>query len=77
MKRMLFNATQSEELRVAIVDGQKLVDLDIENAGKEQLYGNMQETYVSIGSKVSSNRQSVVYWRMIAVFRFVTLKSIP
>ena len=29
MKRMLFNATQAEELRVAIVDGQKLVDLDI------------------------------------------------
>ena len=36
MKRMLFNATQSEELRVAIVDGQKLIDLDIEHAGKEQ-----------------------------------------
>ena len=36
MKRMLFNATQAEELRVAIVDGQKLIDLDIESAGKEQ-----------------------------------------
>ncbi|MDR1936327.1 MAG: Rne/Rng family ribonuclease, partial [Candidatus Accumulibacter sp.] len=36
MKRMLFNATQAEELRVAIVDGQKLVDLDIESALKEQ-----------------------------------------
>ncbi len=36
MKRMLFNATQAEELRVAIVDGQKLVDLDIESAAKEQ-----------------------------------------
>ena len=36
MKRMLFNATQPEELRVAIVDGQKLIDLDIESAGKEQ-----------------------------------------
>jgi Ribonuclease G/E len=32
MKRMLFNATQPEELRVAIVDGQKLIDLDIETA---------------------------------------------
>jgi ribonuclease E len=30
MKRMLFNATHAEELRVAIVDGQKLVDIDIE-----------------------------------------------
>jgi hypothetical protein len=36
MKRMLFNATQAEELRVAIVDGQKLIDLDIESANKEQ-----------------------------------------
>jgi len=36
MKRMLFNATQAEELRVAIVDGQRLDDLDIESAAKEQ-----------------------------------------
>lgn len=34
MKRMLFNATQPEELRVAIVDGQKLIDIDIETLGK-------------------------------------------
>src|ERR1044072_2343074 len=40
MKRMLFNATHAEELRVAIVDGQKLVDLDIESAGKEQRKSN-------------------------------------
>ena len=32
MKRMLINATQSEEVRIALVDGQKLYDLDIENA---------------------------------------------
>lgn len=36
MKRMLINATQSEELRVALVDGQKLYDLDIESPGHEQ-----------------------------------------
>jgi len=36
MKRMLINATQSEEVRVALVDGQKLYDLDIENKGREQ-----------------------------------------
>lgn len=36
MKRMLFNATHAEELRVAIVDGQRLIDLDIETAGREQ-----------------------------------------
>ena len=36
MKRMLINATQSEELRVALVDGQKLFDLDIESRNREQ-----------------------------------------
>ncbi len=36
MKRMLINATQQEELRVAMVDGQRLYDLDIEATGKEQ-----------------------------------------
>ncbi len=41
MKRMLFNATQAEELRVAIVDGQTLLDLDIETLGKEQRKGNI------------------------------------
>jgi ribonuclease E len=41
MKRMLFNATQSEELRVAIVNGQQLIDLDIESAGKEQRKSNI------------------------------------
>jgi ribonuclease E len=41
MKRMLFNATQAEELRVAIVDGQKLIDLDIEHASKEQRKSNI------------------------------------
>src|SRR5260221_14517675 len=47
MKRMLFNATQSEELRVAIVDGQKLVDLDIESAGKEQRKSNIYKAVVT------------------------------
>ena len=32
MKRMLFNATHAEELRVAIVEGQKLIDIDIESS---------------------------------------------
>ena len=47
MKRMLFNATQSEELRVAIVDGQKLIDLDIETAGKEQRKGNIYKGVIT------------------------------
>ncbi|MDD3530230.1 MAG: Rne/Rng family ribonuclease, partial [Gallionellaceae bacterium] len=47
MKRMLFNATQAEELRVAIVDGQKLVDLDIESAAKEQRKGNIYKGIIT------------------------------
>jgi ribonuclease E len=47
MKRMLFNATQPEELRVAIVDGQKLVDLDIEHAGQEQRKSNIYKAKVT------------------------------
>ena len=41
MKRMLINATQAEELRVALVDGQKLYDLDIESPGHEQKKANI------------------------------------
>ncbi|WP_419810526.1 Rne/Rng family ribonuclease [Bacterioplanoides sp.] len=41
MKRMLINATQSEELRVALVDGQKLYDLDIEPGTREQKKANI------------------------------------
>src|SRR5215469_622339 len=41
MKRMLINATQREELRVAIVDGQTLYDLDIEIPSKEQKKANI------------------------------------
>lgn len=41
MKRMLFNATQPEELRVALVDGQRLYDLDIETSAREQKKSNI------------------------------------
>jgi ribonuclease E len=47
MKRMLFNATQAEELRVAIVDGQKLIDLDIESAAKEQRKSNIYKAVIT------------------------------
>ena len=46
MKRMLINATQPEELRVALVDGQKLYDLDIENRRREQTQGNIYKAQV-------------------------------
>ncbi|MDW6001339.1 ribonuclease E [Vibrio mangrovi] len=41
MKRMLINATQKEELRVALVDGQRLFDLDIESPGYESKKANI------------------------------------
>ena len=44
---MLFNATQAEELRVAIVDGQKLIDLDIESASKEQRKSNIYKGVIT------------------------------
>jgi len=47
VKRMLFNATQQEELRVAIVDGQKLVDLDIESASREQRKSNIYKGVIT------------------------------
>ncbi len=47
MKRMLINATQSEELRVALVDGQRLYDLDIESPGHEQKKANIYKGKVT------------------------------
>lgn len=47
MKRMLFNATQPEELRVAIVDGQTLIDLDIESISKEQRKSNIYKAVIT------------------------------
>ena len=47
MKRMLINATQSEERRLAIVDGQKLLDYEIEIEGREQRKGNICLLYTS------------------------------
>lgn len=47
MKRMLFNATHQEELRVAIVDGQKLINFDIETTSKTQRRGNIYKGIVT------------------------------
>ncbi|XNM78037.1 S1 RNA-binding domain-containing protein [Escherichia coli] len=41
MKRMLINATQQEELRVALVDGQHLYNMDMESSGHEQKKANI------------------------------------
>src|SRR6202162_5706733 len=55
MKRMLFNATQQEELRVAIVDGQKLIDIDIETAGREQRKSNI---YKGVITRIEPSREA-------------------
>src|ERR1700740_3158649 len=47
MKRMLVNATQEEELRVALVDGQKLFDLSIELPSREQKKANVYKARIS------------------------------
>src|SRR3990170_5035639 len=47
MKRMLFNATHAEELRVAIVEGQKLIDIDIESAGRESRKSNIYKGVIT------------------------------
>ncbi len=47
MKRMLFNATHPEELRVAIVDGQHLIDLDLESAVRAEKKGNIYKAVVT------------------------------
>ena len=47
MKRILVNATQQEELRVAMVDGQKLYDLDIEVPSQEQKKANIYKGVIT------------------------------
>ena len=47
MKRMLVNATQQEELRVALVDGQKLYDLSVELPSREQKKSNVYKGRIS------------------------------
>ena len=47
MKRMLINATQAEERRLAIVDGQKLLDFETEIEGREQRKGNIYKALIT------------------------------
>lgn len=56
MKRMLINATQQEELRIALVDGQYLYDLDIESLGKEQKKANI---YKGLITKINPSLEAV------------------
>lgn len=56
MKRMLINATQAEELRIALVDGQKLYDFDIEVPSKEQKKSNI---YKGIIARIEPSLEAV------------------
>jgi len=47
VKRILFNATHPEELRVAVVDGQRLLDLDLESAVRQQKKGNIYKAVIT------------------------------
>lgn len=47
MKRMLINATQSEERRLAVVDGQSLIDYEVEIEGREQRKGNIYKAVIT------------------------------
>ena len=47
MKRMLINARQPEEVRIALVDGQKLYDLDVENRIYEQKKSNIYKAKIT------------------------------
>ena len=47
MKRMLINATQPEELRVALIDGQSIYDFDIEQLGQERKRSNIYKAKIS------------------------------
>ena len=47
MKRMLINATQPEEVRVALVDGQRLFDLDIESTARQQKKSNIYKAKIA------------------------------
>lgn len=55
MKRMLFNATHPEETRVGIVDGQKLIDIDIETAGREARKSNI---YMGVVTRIEPSLEA-------------------
>ncbi len=73
MKRMLFNATHPEELRVAIVDGQSLVDLDIEFVNSENKRGNIYKGKVT---KVEPSLEAVFVDYGASRQGFLSLKDI-
>ncbi len=57
MKKMLINATEREEVRVALVDGQRLYDLDIENRARLQTKANL---YKSKATRVEPSLEAAI-----------------
>lgn len=73
MKRMLINATQEEEMRVALVDGQKLYDLDIEGIGRELKKANI---YKGIITRVEPSLEAAFVDYGVERHGFLPLKEI-
>lgn len=73
MKRMLINATQEEEMRVALVDGQKLYDLDIEGPGRELKKANI---YKGIITRVEPSLEAAFVNYGVDRHGFLPLKEI-
>lgn len=73
MKRMLINATQEEELRVALVDGQKLYDLDLEGPGHELKKANI---YKGIITRVEPSLEAAFVDYGVERHGFLPLKEI-
>src|SRR3546814_19086345 len=74
MKRMLINATQAEELRVAIVDGQTLYDIDIEQPSKEQKKSNIYNGRIT---RLEPSLEAAFIEYGEARHGFLPLKEIP
>lgn len=73
MKRMLFDASHSEELRVAVVDGQTLVDLDIDSIHSDNKKGNI---YKGIITKIEPSLEAAFVDYGTARHGFLSLKDI-
>ncbi|QCI24982.1 ribonuclease E [Buchnera aphidicola (Rhopalosiphum padi)] len=73
MKRMLINATQQEELRVALVDGQRLYDLDIESSGSEQKKSNIYKGKIT---RIEPSLEAVFIDYGVEKHGFLPLKEI-
>jgi Ribonuclease G/E len=71
---MLFNATQQEELRVAIVNGQKLIDIDIETAGRELRKSNI---YKGVITRIEPSSKPVLSTTAKSVMVFSHSKKSP